>query len=345
MKRQYQGAVEAIREWLAREEREPGTALPSVKHLAARFGFTPVVIQRACLVLISEGVLIRQGYKLRTGAGTRRNPVIEGVVHIATFLKEFGRTASRILTQRGVSHRVIELTWGKSIEPAFKKISAEKSAGLILWAPTIGQKPELLQMLSCPIVICAGGLPEWKYSTIRVDFREGTEAALRHLYERGHRQIAHVSCGPDRVNREFAEAYRWNCLKLGLKSSARRIWQAETADYPVLREAMLDGRQTASRGDGDFWQRHGGHLRHEDFFRAQRDFSSGLRWNAGRSELPTAADDHRHPGPRGGGVMGMHRAYCPNSNPPIGASKTTSHQGPVRTRIDSARIDPGFEIA
>ena len=177
------------------------------------------------------------------GRGGHRPSEIDGTIYILSFQEAFGLTASRILAERGVNHRVVGLSWSKPFEPALRRILAEKPAGLILWAPTLKERPELLLKLNCPIVVCAGGLPEWDYSSVRVDFKGGSEVALRHLYKLGHREIAHVCPGYGSVDRDFAEAYRWICQKLNLKKSASRIWQAENTNHTVLREVMLEGRR------------------------------------------------------------------------------------------------------
>ena len=241
MTSQYLLAVEAIKKWIVRENFPPGTVLPAPKKLALKVGFSAAIVARACLVLISQGVLTRQGYKLMVKATAPEVSGIEGIIFVVSFDEGFAKTTSRILTERGIIHRVVQLSWGKPVEPVLRRIFAQKPAGLILWTPDIKEQAELILQPNCPIVICAGRLRRWEHSSIRIDTNGGTQQALRHLYDLGHRQLAHVSCGFDTENRGMAEAYQMNCLKLDLKESASRIWQAENRKQEVVREAMLAG--------------------------------------------------------------------------------------------------------
>ena len=243
MRNQYLLAAEAIKAWMGRTNPTPGTVLPSGKNLAVQFGFTQPIIARACLILISQGLLARKGYKLMISARSQGVSTIEGLIHIVSYDENFGQTASRILTERGINHRLVILSWGKLVEPVLRRIFAEKPAGLLLWAPNITEQTELRLLPTCPIMVCAGNLRRWSHSIIRVDINGGSELALRHLQELGHREIAHVSCGQADGDRDFAEAYRLNCLKLNLNESASRIWWAENRNTAVLREALLEGRR------------------------------------------------------------------------------------------------------
>jgi len=217
--------------------------------LANRFGFTPCVTHRACQDLITRGLLIRDGYKLFVGNASQspsQSP-IEGFVYVVSYLESFNKYVGRILTERAVQHRSLRLSWLRHQKPtsALRRIVAEKPAGIILGlggAPV--QDPCLaLETGTIPMVIHAETAPQTpQHSTGQIDLYRGAEKAVRHLYDLGHRHIAHVSYSnsPSLFVTELADGYRTACLKLNLKSSAATIWQMKASlEQEGLRAALL----------------------------------------------------------------------------------------------------------
>ena len=226
----------------------PGTSLPSARLLAEQLGFTPCIVHRACQYLISSGHLVRKGYKLIVGAERMARPLLEGSVHLVSYWDGFNRAAARILTDRGVNHRTVELSFlnDRSPVPALRKTLRQKPGGVILWMPSwFAGLESVLDPCNVPMVICADGLPDLKHSSAGTDLRRGMEKALGHLASLGHRHIAHVSLFTKNPHdRELASSYRDACIKLGLKQSASAIWQmTETRDESVLRLTMLEQRK------------------------------------------------------------------------------------------------------
>ena len=251
MKSQYPRAAQAIRRWISVENLPPGASLPSTRALAAELGFNHAAIARACNILISGSVLQRTGYKMTVnGRGADDAPVL-GVVDVVTYSEGFGRDAARILTEQRVRYRLVELSFTQhpNMEEALRIILATKPAGLILWIPRLDEGTKrLLEATDIPLVLCTADARRLNRSSVGTDLYRGTEQALRHLYDLGHRHIAHVSqrgwigaTFNDEVDDMLAQYYRTVCLKLDLKSSSSLIWRAETSDEMVLVDAMRVG--------------------------------------------------------------------------------------------------------
>ena len=244
----YLQAVQFIQDWIKEKKLPAGARLPSARNMAAELGFGYAVINRAYQALIFRGSLIRRGYKLFVGTAHVSPPPIEGIVYVISYWSGFLKGATRILTERGVTHRTVELSYKKYANPlpVLRRIFAEKPAGLILWMPywLEGLIP-VLESAKIPMTVCADVAPrEVNLNVVGTDLYRGTEKALRHLLDLGHHRIAHVSIDDSSpLLREIADCYREACLRLNLKSSASMIWQAESDDPEVIHQTMLEQRK------------------------------------------------------------------------------------------------------
>jgi DNA-binding LacI/PurR family transcriptional regulator len=246
MKSKYPAAVEAVRDWIGSENLKIGTILPSAGDLAARLGFTPATMLRACQILVSRSVLDREGYKLILRVG---KPVVsesKGLIQVISYLEDFSRAAGKYLTERGVRHRLIELSYTRHLRlpPILKKAFLERPAGLILWSKQLDEPSEsLLQGVNFPTVVCTESKPHLTKSLVQPDAYRGVEKALRHLYELGHRQIAHVPLVFDLAHEELIEHYRNVCLGLGLRSSSSMIWRSQIATVDGIQKTLSANRR------------------------------------------------------------------------------------------------------
>ena len=235
----YPQAIDAIKTLIADRKLQPGMMLPSAQLLAKQFGCYRKTVNRACLELIHKGVLVRTGYKLFVGAGTPSSTLVEGIVHVLSYWDGFLKFAGRILTEHGVNYRAVQLSPSKHINPrpVLRRAFAQKPAGILLWMPfwIEGLESEF-ESEKIPVVICADGVPpEVGLHVVGTDYYRGTEKALKHLHELGHRHIAHVAPAITlATDRLIANSYRSTCMELGLKSSALNIWQAGTGDKAAI---------------------------------------------------------------------------------------------------------------
>ena len=241
MRGHYPNAAHAIRQRIASQNLRPGTILPATRALAAELGFHPAAVARACNVLIGAGVLARKGYKMSVGAGGLSAPAMQGTIEVVSYFDGFLRAAGRILTERGISHHLTELSWTQHPhpDPVLRKILAKKPAGMIFSTTCMVESTKsLLQRIGLPMVICADGDPVLNHSSFQTDLYRGTEKAIKHLAGIGHRHIALVSF-PD-SNPEWAESFRAVCLKLDLEASSGLVWRPETRDEVVLLETISE---------------------------------------------------------------------------------------------------------
>ena len=246
MKTRFRSATEEIRAWILSENFRPGTALPSGQALATSFNLRLGTTFRACQVLISEGLLERKGYKL-TLASAKSAPPLTQLIKVLSYSKDFSRSAGRILTERGVNHELLDLSWLRhpSPQPIIMKELGERPGGLILWSGRLDQRTEaFLRTSSVPLVICSAERAEYTgRSTVQIDLFRATQKALRHLYEIGHRRIAHFSPDNEAPAKELAGYYRMVCLDLGLSESASMIWQGDGLNEQLVLDKLLEGRR------------------------------------------------------------------------------------------------------
>ena len=248
MRSRSHAAVGVILNWVSRQNLPPGARLPSARLLAGQLGLGFTTAELACKVLISRGLLKRNGYKLLVGAGTPVHAPVSGEVCVLSYLESFSQIAGRFLSERGVKHRVVELNHVNQPNPApvLRKVLSEKPAGVILWMPYwIEELESMLAPVKIPMVICSDPAPpNLHQSSVSGDIYRGTKKALQHLFDLGHRHIAHVSCSKTMpLDHELAACYRNVCGQLGLKQAAQAIWQAESAFNEVLRKTMLEQRK------------------------------------------------------------------------------------------------------
>ena len=247
MKSRYPEAAQAILNWISDRKLVPGVRLPSARLLAGQVGFPRFIMDRACQDLITRGILIRKGYKLTVGAGNVSNRPTQGRVEVLSYGDGFLKFAGRIMTELGVRHRLVELTHLKyqSPLPVLRQVLSEKPAGVILWMPTWNENLRpALEFEKIPMVICADGVPPGlNLHFVGTDYYRGTEKALRHLRDLGHRHIAHVTLGPPTLfSREIVDCYRNACLKLKLHRSASAVWQVDSSLEEIIRETLLEQR-------------------------------------------------------------------------------------------------------
>jgi len=245
MKSVYPEAVQAVKNWIAKEELGAGSMLPAARVLAEKLGFTPPTMELASHVLVSSGFLNRKGYKLFVGAENPTRSPIEGEICVASYPNAgFNLAVGRILQERGVKHRAVEINFTKHLSPAhvLQTILAERPAGVILWMPWwFEELAPLIRKEKTPFVVCTDAAPTGlPFSTVGVDLYRGTEIALRHLFDLGHRQIAFVSgYKSSPLSLELAASFQKVCRQFRISSTA--IWYTE--QWGGLQETLLEQRK------------------------------------------------------------------------------------------------------
>ena len=246
MKSKHPQAVQAVRKWISDRNLRPGASLPSAPVLAHEIGFSRLTTTLACNMLISGGLLKRNGYKLSVGGEIPVRAPISGEILVLSYLGGFSREIGRILTERGVRHRMVEISYMKHFNPVpvLRKFLAKKPAGVILWmAYWIEGLAPLLEKEKIPVVVCTDVAPPGlTFSTVGTDLSRGVEIALRHLFDLGHRHIAYLYRSDSTpLNREIEANFGKACQQLGISSSA--IWRVGISHKEELREMLLERRK------------------------------------------------------------------------------------------------------
>ena len=231
MKSRYPEAAQAIKKWIADRKFAPGTGLPSARLLAEQLGFSLEATQRACNVLISGGVLSRTGYKLFVGTTEPSRPAVDGVVHILSYWDGFIHSAERILAERGVKSRAINVTYTNNwnMAPILYRAFAEKPAGILIWIPYwMENLAAALKSTRIPMVVCSDFVPlDIPLHVVGTDNFLATQKALRHLLDLGHREIAFVCETAHILSLKGVDSYQKACLVMGLKKSATSVWKVD----------------------------------------------------------------------------------------------------------------------
>lgn len=243
MKFQYVEATRAVQNWISSRKLLPGMRLPSARLLAQEIGFSKEATGRACLVLISKGQLIRAGYKLIIANPAQAKAPIEGTIYLVSYADQVLRILERILSDRGVkfkSVKIASLDKGPLLS-SLRNVLAEKPDGIILWLPFwIEDLEKILEPEKIPIVLCTNGVPlHISLNLCEVDLYRGTEKALRHLMDLGHRQIAFIGVDND-FHREIANCYRTICLQWDLKSAASNVWLIKINDPKLNSDSLKE---------------------------------------------------------------------------------------------------------
>lgn len=243
----YSPLVRDVRESIANGTRRPCERLPSEVELAERYGVSRASVRQALAALASDGLVERvpgRGtFVARPGGSTsaaepKRIAVI--VNHLADTL------SARIVA--GISNAAMRLgleimlgsTWNDPLtEAALLRRSQERGdAGVILF-PTDGRLVEdpvhRARGSGMPIVLVDRELPGIGVDVARAAHLEGAAAAVRHLIQAGHRDIAFLTTDqlatPSVAER--LRGYRQALTDAGLPFRWDRVWLVPRVEKPV----------------------------------------------------------------------------------------------------------------
>lgn len=159
---QVTDAIDLLRRWLKNANLRAGVRIPSERLLAAEIGVTHYAVNRAMTRLILEGVVEREGYKLRYTGGNGHPEITETftcdlvVSSRSVFLGSFRRVAKELGIKLNV-HR-----WESSEEAAtiMNQLSHTRTEGILFDGPAVpvtDWEPITREMIQNGVpVVCVG---------------------------------------------------------------------------------------------------------------------------------------------------------------------------------------------
>ncbi len=256
MNRRYQEAMTRLRNYLAEQKPADATRLPSEREFAELFGISRPTVNKAIACLVAEGVLRREGYKLYLAGDVpppAGPPAVMVLIPQSLMVNREGPLdAARDVGRERLSHTIPLLTRDAVDErETLTRLLSQKISGFAIWPHGPDCNADLLaefRRQGTPFVVCDQDLDAFDF--VGTDNEAGTAMAVRHLVERGHRDLAYLTrqmVFPSLARR--CAGYRQACQAAGLPRAAEQIveiseekWVRSRADVVAEAFAMLRRR-------------------------------------------------------------------------------------------------------
>jgi LacI family transcriptional regulator len=254
--------ADQLRQEIARGQHRSGQ-LPSVRQLAGRFGCSTIVISGALDVLQEEGLLER-----RRGKGVF---VVEGVESGERGARP-ARSGNLALVSKMGQAALIEDTYYSEVWAGMLHAAAagscrltatplEKGAaragalrtaedipldGFILLGISEERTVREIMSIGLPVVLADHHLPGLEVDCVDLDSASGSETAVRHLVELGHRQIGYMGNVHPEYNPDRYRGYLRGLESAGLRADDRFLLRGRAnleGGYELMRAALAAGRQ------------------------------------------------------------------------------------------------------
>ena len=199
-----------VRQWLAEQIRSGalplGTKLPAEKDWAPSLGVSQMTLNHAIQALVKDGLIVRE-----VGRGTfvAEENVATSPAHIGLVLhwrqeSDGGHYGTHML--QGIYHVAANrpvrfaFSWGPDVdaEPTdyYLRLAAEMQAdGLLLVIPPAHALPNILALeeAGLPFMVAGASWDTYEIPCVDFDNAAGTEQAVRHLLDLGHRRIGLIN--------------------------------------------------------------------------------------------------------------------------------------------------------
>ncbi|MFN3151348.1 substrate-binding domain-containing protein [Bremerella sp.] len=220
----------------------PGDRLPTSVELAEQLGVSRETVRLALESLQQEGLLVKHRRR-----GTYLNPP-EVPRHLPVASKTIGYLQADFSNDQGESEAIIQGVSGSMLEGALGKASRSGFHVLAKSARISNLNDSLLELLShghlrgvvfasiaepkilkrltgmnIPAVLLDHDLHLPKFSSVRPDTFGGTQLAVEHLAQLGHRRIAVAQWHQEDLNPWQVRGYREGMRSAGLR--CRRAWE------------------------------------------------------------------------------------------------------------------------
>lgn len=236
----YEEAMDRFRRYVSEQHPSNHTRLPTEREFAQMFDISRPTVNKAIACLIAEGVLRRDGYKLFLAGDP---PPVVGppavMLLVAQSLmvnREGPLDAGRVAARERLSHTIPVLTRDRDDErETLRRLLRQKISGFAIWPHGPDCNVDLLSEFrhkGTPFVLCDQEIDPFDF--VGTDNEAGTAMAVRHLVERGHRNIAYLtrSLSFSSLTRR-CKGYRQACHAAGLAKAADQI--IEISDSAFLK--------------------------------------------------------------------------------------------------------------
>ncbi len=219
---------------------------PTEKVLASEWGVSQAAVNRAALRLIAAGRLRREGYKLLPVAATTVSLVGARVAVLSHRSVRFPGIAEEA-ARRGVRVEELFFIGRDTLRNGLQKVLQHRFDGVIMRITDSGwewdNEVAELDRLSIPYVVAEEAPPG--HNLAAEDLRDAAARLVSHLFEHGHREIVCL-CSMRRLLRSAAvrRGFEEACLRLGLTSAARNVYEINSHTAEAVRNEFLRMRRT-----------------------------------------------------------------------------------------------------
>lgn len=226
-----------------------GQPFPTEKILAAQWGVSQAAVNRAALRLIAAGRLRREGYKLLPVAATTVSLVGARLAVLSHRSVRFPGIAEEA-ARRGVRVEEFYFIGRDTLRNALQKAVQHRYDGVIMRITDSGwewdNEAAELDRLRIPYVVSEEAPAG--HNIAAEDLRGAAAQLVGHLFAHGHREIVCVTSlrrllRSNSVRQGFEEA----CLRLGLTSAARNVFEINAHTPEAVRTEFLRLRRTCPR--------------------------------------------------------------------------------------------------
>jgi DNA-binding LacI/PurR family transcriptional regulator len=213
-----------IADYIKKQNFEPGTRLPSERKLAAVLGLTHAAVNRAILLHLGRGSVVREGYKLYVAD-------LETPAPLPTILALItgdgpSQSISETANDCGCQLLMPECHELSDVRRVLRDLAPNQIHGVVLWRLRGEELLAALAARGIPIIVA--GRESSLHHNVRADFAAAPALVVEHLVQFGHRRLAFV-CLPvggaayTVGRRDEIACYRQSCERQGLASSAELV--------------------------------------------------------------------------------------------------------------------------
>ena len=243
-------ATAALREWFQASNLEPGARLPSERVLAKQLGFKHYALNRAMGLLIAEGGVVREGYKLFYAP---QSPIVSAVscglvvYRASVLLKSYSKVAKELGIQLTIH------PWESVMEAItiLHQLDSRKTEGVLfdppsgcatsLWEPAFQQ----LTDHGIPVICMQQSVSE--FPCVTGDYFHAMGAAFSHLVLAGHEELAFFTHQP--LVPWASNTWKMLCQQYQCRSSASRTLHQINSNTAPENMLLLARRLTEEWSD------------------------------------------------------------------------------------------------